>query len=1394
MVKKIIFISVVAVLLVFGGLTIYVANMDWNAHKHEIAARFSSTFGKKIDFGGNISVSLWPKPHLSAKNVSILNPDTSEKLALVPTMEASLSLRALLQGTPDIESLSLKNAEFWYVVDESGISNWHQDNSINYLDAGIEYKRQTVNLQNGLLHYQNKKYEIEGDIEQFNADIIAESLTGPYRVDGNFVNRGDHYGFAVSAGDVSQSDNIVLNFAVTHPRSNSYILYDGKYNLASGAFSGNFSGEFQKFAELVNSLSKQEILPDIFNLPLVFSVALEADKSTLSMNSLALKFAQLIEGSGNIKVPFNKGNNQVPVVDVQYQFLNLDARPFIMMAQLFFEAIRTEQMPYEPETDFDVNFNIDIQKMVVSENANGVLENVSVAGSWRNNELNVNELYAACPGNIILTMNGSIVSEDKVPNFFAKAHLEGKNIAELVRALGYSLNPINQSTYRNVDISLNAFGNPYLLNLTDMKIAMDKATISGDLVANFSDERTKYHLSGQADIINIDNYFDVSAKTEDIKELIENDIKSLSFLTQADFEVEMSSDMLIFRGVPMKDVALKMHSDEKDIYIENVSIQDVLGANIYSNIVLGNVKNDVPFIGYMKYDIKTENISPIILKLNLNLPQWKIFKNKPMQSTGNISGVLQNVDVKTDTQIGDTRFSFDGKVTSDSTLNFDGKAELKTINFGELVNNLGGNWKKLKNNSSFNCRGDVKGNSADWMFNNAQCILGTAKYSGNISIRQQDDLTNISGNLAVSELDLAILLDVEEKLSSSNEALGNTDDFLARPVFSRDTYKFDSYKSIIADIQLSATRLLWNKKTFTNVVTHLSNNQNKLILDSLQFSHSGGEYQGNIEIDYSKIAEIKGHLDAKNVDLKVIGGKVYKITSGLAQFEGDFRSSATSEADFWANLSGSSAFEVENLGFNGVDFAAIVSDLQSRESSKGLFQIVRDNLQQGNSNFRDVKGNILIDKGTLKLQNVKLENDVVSLLVDGENNMNDWKMTNNFEVKFLTLSDLPSFKYVYSGGINKPDINIDIEKLVQYFDAFEEKIRAEKQAANEEEQRVLSVQMEKVQKEVRNLSAKHSEIVDEIMSYLKSSEQQQYKDWYSQQLAQLKKIGSEIENMKSVGTEQNISEEDITQVEYNCKSFGTQIDKIQEETLLKHQDDLKSQLLSLEKIVEKSKTENSKIYEQYQRDLQKQFSELMEYGNVADIYNDEDIQQMQQKVEDLRQAFWDKSYQMNDIFAQYSSLTGNDDLQDIVKILRTDANELNQNTQQIAKLSADMAERLEAIKEAKKAAFEKEQAQENKVEEQSVNKKSEVEISAKKESNTSVDQKQQPNEQTPSMVNNELQPTLKEIKNTETSSQVSGTIVKSYEETKPVQYIPSTGLLRPIEGEIGKPSGTIIVK
>lgn len=168
-----------------------------------------------------------------------------------------MSLRALLEGTPEIESLSLNGTEIWYVVDENGVSNWRQQQKGVFLDSNIEFNRQTISIQNSWVHYQNRKHEINLEFSQVNADIVAESLVGPYRIDGNFVYAEDNFGFAVGLGDISQTDEIFLNFAVTHPRSNSYILYDGNYNMTSGAFKGNFSGEFQLLAKLVNSLSQK---------------------------------------------------------------------------------------------------------------------------------------------------------------------------------------------------------------------------------------------------------------------------------------------------------------------------------------------------------------------------------------------------------------------------------------------------------------------------------------------------------------------------------------------------------------------------------------------------------------------------------------------------------------------------------------------------------------------------------------------------------------------------------------------------------------------------------------------------------------------------------------------------------------------------------------------------------------------------------------------------------------------------------------------------------------------------------------------------------------------------------------------------------------------------------
>ena len=73
MFKKLIIGLVVVFALILGGVSAYVSTIDWNKHKDKIAQQFENVTGKKIVFEGNVSLSVFPSPYLTAKNIKIYN-------------------------------------------------------------------------------------------------------------------------------------------------------------------------------------------------------------------------------------------------------------------------------------------------------------------------------------------------------------------------------------------------------------------------------------------------------------------------------------------------------------------------------------------------------------------------------------------------------------------------------------------------------------------------------------------------------------------------------------------------------------------------------------------------------------------------------------------------------------------------------------------------------------------------------------------------------------------------------------------------------------------------------------------------------------------------------------------------------------------------------------------------------------------------------------------------------------------------------------------------------------------------------------------------------------------------------------------------------------------------
>ena len=113
MFKKIFLTIVVLAILVFGGVSVYVSTIDWNLHKNKIAKQFEEISGKKIVFEGPVSLSFFPAPYLSAKDIKIFNQtgeNTTQPLAVVKEMVTDIGLIPLLKGQFSIDNMSLIDA------------------------------------------------------------------------------------------------------------------------------------------------------------------------------------------------------------------------------------------------------------------------------------------------------------------------------------------------------------------------------------------------------------------------------------------------------------------------------------------------------------------------------------------------------------------------------------------------------------------------------------------------------------------------------------------------------------------------------------------------------------------------------------------------------------------------------------------------------------------------------------------------------------------------------------------------------------------------------------------------------------------------------------------------------------------------------------------------------------------------------------------------------------------------------------------------------------------------------------------------------------------------------------------------------------------------------------
>ncbi len=216
------FISVllpVVVLLLVGAL-IGPNFVDWNKYKSQGQEQVKKHTGYDLVMDGDVRVSVFPSPHLIVRDARLKAPVKSrvDDLLTIKSLEVYVSLIPLLQGKVEVSAVNLVEPQIALEVSADGTPNWltsevralqnkggsDDQSSVQSPDvsAGVKISFDQVRVKDARFQYYDAKSKALQVLEDIDLDLSAESLQGPFSLDGDFALNGMDVVFQASVKEL----------------------------------------------------------------------------------------------------------------------------------------------------------------------------------------------------------------------------------------------------------------------------------------------------------------------------------------------------------------------------------------------------------------------------------------------------------------------------------------------------------------------------------------------------------------------------------------------------------------------------------------------------------------------------------------------------------------------------------------------------------------------------------------------------------------------------------------------------------------------------------------------------------------------------------------------------------------------------------------------------------------------------------------------------------------------------------------------------------------------------------------------------------------------------------------------------------------------------------------
>lgn len=680
--KKAALAFLVLILLVVGGLLVLPSFWDWNGEKGRIAALVKEQTGRDLRIAGDVSLRLLPTPAFSAGDVTLANIDGGSDPAMVQLDELQIrvALAPLLRGAVLVESVTLVRPQVLLEVLPDGRANWDfsgaaADDSAGggsgtsgsatpaaESRSGGDARNEAVRVdsfivEDGTVRYVDARSGLQEVVEGLNAELGAESLRGPFAVNGAAVYQGVPLEFDFNLDRLVEGGATALSLSLTLPQSDASGNFLGALSRHEDlqTLRGRLQAEGKDLARTIRGLPLAEApsdLPALLARPFALTAEITASDSTSGERDAAAESVALTLGEASLDGEAAVVFGEVPQVTAKLSTKAIDLDKLLAVPGAAGESGGEGQQAAAPppaqrggQTAPDADgaapgLPKDISaKLAFTADAllyrGQTVRQVEVAARLDQGRLEIDKAVAQLPGSSDVSLTGRLTTAGQGPRFGGKVEATSDNLRGLLRWLGMDITAVPAERLRRLALKTAVDATPGQLTLRDIDLSLDVSRLTGGVAIALRD-RPGLGIGIAVDRINLDAYLppptagqpaavppagtpaqggDGATAPQPAPQA--GGPAGLPLLGRFDANIDMRVGQMTYRGLPLNGLHLDGTLQRGGLVVRELSVADLAGSHGAFAGSLANIDRDPSVDGSL--DISVAALSRLAKVLGLDL-------------------------------------------------------------------------------------------------------------------------------------------------------------------------------------------------------------------------------------------------------------------------------------------------------------------------------------------------------------------------------------------------------------------------------------------------------------------------------------------------------------------------------------------------------------------------------------------------------------------------------------------------------------------------------------------------------------------------------------------------------------------------------------------------------